>query len=99
MFPSAPDLGPRMPDARSAPDAQSDAPYADARDAFGRLAPGDQATFALEALFVASGALVQETGRHAARAIRDVERAFDEAFRAAPEREAAPDATPETPSP
>ena len=86
-------------------DAQKDeARYTATREAFSRLDAGEQATFALEALLTAGGTFFQETGRQAANAMRDVERAFDEAFKAkpGPAREpsaSAPDVAPDTPSP
>ena len=88
--------------------AQTDqARYREARDAFGRLDASEQAAFALEALLAASGTLVQEAGRHAAAAVRDIERAFDDAFKTKPAAEPAaakppasePDVAPDTPSP
>ena len=85
-------------------DSKQQGRYREARDAFGRLDSGEQATFALEALFAAGGTLLQEAGRQAAAAVRDVERAFDDAFApkpAPPPAEPAapePDVTPEAPS-
>ena len=85
-------------------DPKEQGPYREARDAFGRLDSGEQAAFALEALLAAGGTFLQEAGRQAAAAVRDVERAFDDAFapkpRPAPADAAAPepDVTPEAPS-
>jgi hypothetical protein len=76
-----------------------DARYADARDAFSRLGAGEQAAFALEALLTAGGAFVQEAGRQVSRAVRDVERAFDDASGPEHAPDPEPEATPETPSP